>query len=66
MYSKKDYREELKFDNTVKQTCKRCNNYSLILTRAFYEVNRHKIIPESSQWLCSSCHRARGVGIGKL
>jgi hypothetical protein len=54
-----NYREELKFDRKVKQRCDSCDNYSLILTRPFYQIKKHKVIPESSTWCCSTCHRRR-------
>ena len=58
-YGKENYREELKFDYKVRQKCERCNIESHILTRPFYQVEKHKIIPETSTWCCTACHKRR-------
>tara|TARA_R110002020_G_scaffold94243_1_gene226960 strand:- start:303 stop:512 length:210 start_codon:yes stop_codon:yes gene_type:complete len=60
-YTRENYREELKFDKKVKQTCERCDNYSLILTRPFYEVEGNKVLPRDASWFCSPCHKVRSV-----
>jgi len=54
-----NYREELVFDRTGKQKCENCNSYSGILTRHFYKVEGHQVIPDSSKWCCSNCHKKR-------
>lgn len=45
-YTRENYREELKFDKKVKQTCERCDNYSLILTRPFMKLRGIKFYLE--------------------
>ena len=54
-----NYREELKFDYKVRQTCETCNIESHILTRYFYIVKEDKLIPKDSSWLCTSCFKSR-------
>jgi len=54
-----NYREELKFDYKVRQTCETCNIESHILTRYFYIVKEDKLIPKDSSWLCTSCFKRR-------
>ena len=54
-----NYREELKFDYKVRQTCEACNIESHILTRYFYIVKEDKLTPKDSSWLCTSCFKRR-------